>query len=1481
MRKHSGSRNERITAAAREYRQLLRSGLADYDAFILERRDLQPELESELRKLVLIETSRRNAASDPIQDRRPPAVPDYDLICLIGQGGFGDVWIGRNHHDEQYCAVKVLHSGTEIELEGVREFKKRALCCEHLMPIGHVGSIDGSYYYIMPLADDAHGHADLRDPKHYRPLTLARHVQQAGPLDVQSVVDVALSLLTATVALHRTGGIHCDVKPSNVMRLHGHWRLADHGLVSDTDDVVAGKGTSEFKSPTPSSRNTGNDLYSLGRTILYMLTGGVTDAEAPSFQPNANTPRGKLDNVVARATSDQTNRRFSSAEQMQRALEDVLAKSPEAREQARSSRVYHYREQSYELLGELGATSFSLPVGDSVRVEITLTRRAQVALYSYDPSGTAELIVAPRLGEQVTRLQYPPGRDEYDCHEDAIGTQVYLAAWAHREEPGQDGSWWNNEQLLRWAPMNIDAVWRHTSGRFERLVATTRGRLRRSGVPGALEELVDRFERLGLEVELLAFPVIPRAENVTRGASAARVGTRQVHAGQSITVGDDPTAIVRIWNEWTTDELDKIFQSAIESWKSERHDEAIRASLWLREVYRLSPSRHSEQAARVHRLLADASRAQGRYEQAQEYLSPMLKEPGVWSERDVIMARSLLAVVLQHAGQYRETESLLRDVIDDCVTHFGPEHRVTLNNLGNLAILLDHSGALTEARQLVVRLIDARTRQSGPDDPATLNMVLQLGDLDSALLRYDEAASSYWKVAALGTPRKRCYALRQLGAMLRAMGDYEQAREHTEAALAGLTDLLGADHHATLRVERRLLELEGNLAQPGDPRLEAAVARMRRICKQLRRIVKGDSTECANFDVVLAFLEARCGNNARAAELANSVTVRARSQLGDRHLFVYRARLLEANLLLGSGNAEAARSALERLERDTQKTLSGYGTLTLEVRAALGDATFACGAQSAAIRIWEQLAEDVAGMRWVDTSFGLEGAAFHAERSPEARLALAFAHSGERKKAWERLDGYLARALVEAHSARALRPLTAREREEEQRLVEQLAEARTRLSRTESVDNAELRERLARCEAAQAALAQFSSLLRSRYGAVAGHTMPLDQIQASLPRDAALVAWVDVPSDADLGTWAVVVRSQGAPNWIRCQSTHDLHPALAELRASIRSPGGKAPLDALAQCRTTLWQPVAQLLKRSPDLPATKHLIVLPSSLLAGIPVDVLAPSLVVNYAPSGTMYAWLRKRQRTGLSGERPALVVDGNPEANGTSPGHCEIAGASREARNIAAVLPHSESLTTTRATAERLNRWASQGRLRRYAFLHFATHAQGDTVRALQSSLLLTSSRDSTDADERLTAADILRNWRLEADLVTLSACSTSLGPFYRGEGHVGFTQAFFLAGARTVVASLWDVDDTATSLLMERFYSLLVEQHDVARALHKAKVWLRELTTDEVLRRTLPDSDTGAVTRGTVRRGPIAAGGAAARPFASPYYWAAFVAVGAAD
>jgi len=151
-----------------------------------------------------------------------------------------------------------------------------------------------------------------------------------------------------------------------------------------------------------------------------------------------------------------------------------------------------------------------------------------------------------------------------------------------------------------------------------------------------------------------------------------------------------------------------------------------------------------------------------------------------------------------------------------------------------------------------------------------------------------------------------------------------------------------------------------------------------------------------------------------------------------------------------------------------------------------------------------------------------------------------------------------------------------------------------------------------------------------------------------------------------------------------------------------------------------------------------------------------------------------------------------------------------------------------------------------------IHFATHGYLDDRSPLDSALVLSIPLQfELDRENGLLQAwEILEQMELDTNLVVLSACQSALGGEQGGEGLIGLTWAFLSAGARSVVASLWQVDDRATADLMVRFYRHLRAGMAKNDALRAAQLEL---------------------LRGENREEPYPADSA-------PYYWAAFQLIG---
>jgi CHAT domain-containing protein len=175
-----------------------------------------------------------------------------------------------------------------------------------------------------------------------------------------------------------------------------------------------------------------------------------------------------------------------------------------------------------------------------------------------------------------------------------------------------------------------------------------------------------------------------------------------------------------------------------------------------------------------------------------------------------------------------------------------------------------------------------------------------------------------------------------------------------------------------------------------------------------------------------------------------------------------------------------------------------------------------------------------------------------------------------------------------------------------------------------------------------------------------------------------------------------------------------------------------------------------------------------------------------------------------------------------NGADAGFGRLLSTRREAMAISALTPERERMQALDFEASRTT--ALRPELGEYRIVHFATHGLLNNVHPELSGIVLSLvDKEGHQQDGFLRLQDIY-NLKLPAELVVLSACQTGLGKEIKGEGLIGLTRGFMYAGAPRVVASLWKVDDRATSELMKRFYQGMLgpEALSPAGALRQAQM-----------------------------------------------------------
>jgi CHAT domain-containing protein len=272
----------------------------------------------------------------------------------------------------------------------------------------------------------------------------------------------------------------------------------------------------------------------------------------------------------------------------------------------------------------------------------------------------------------------------------------------------------------------------------------------------------------------------------------------------------------------------------------------------------------------------------------------------------------------------------------------------------------------------------------------------------------------------------------------------------------------------------------------------------------------------------------------------------------------------------------------------------------------------------------------------------------------------------------------------------------------------------------------------------------------------------------------------------------------------------------------------------------------SMLLAPVPPSLRPKRLVIIPDGFLNQVPFETLQneagkyviASHVVSYAPSATVLLFLRTR----LPARKPPMAFLGVGDVPyGYQAKTTAIAGMFQFlARGVYQMapgrlgdLPYGRLELTESAQAlgkpgrsvllmgkEATKAAFESEPLGNFKIIHIAVHGYAAPDFPERSGLIL--ARDPNSKDNGILQVRDVASLSLDADLVTLSSCETGTGKIEGEEGITGLVPAFLFAGARSVVGSLWPVDDSATELEMKRFYSHVAQGEDTASALRDAKL-----------------------------------------------------------
>ena len=332
----------------------------------------------------------------------------------------------------------------------------------------------------------------------------------------------------------------------------------------------------------------------------------------------------------------------------------------------------------------------------------------------------------------------------------------------------------------------------------------------------------------------------------------------------------------------------------------------------------------------------------------------------------------------------------------------------------------------------------------------------------------------------------------------------------------------------------------------------------------------------------------------------------------------------------------------------------------------------------------------------------------------------------------------------------------------------------------------------------------------------------IEQVQQALAPSAMLLEYVL----ADPSSYCLTISRSGS-HIVRLDGKTQIEPLVAAYLNAV-----EAKLPGVAEARA-LYDALIRPIREADQ---QRTLIIVRDGQLHLVPFDGLRDPVghfvvetrTVIYSPSATSFHLLMEQKQRPRTANYALLAIGGIPYSRspinraGLARGHdhrsfVDLPSSADEVEIAQAAFSKKKSKLLLGTSATEAAFKASN--LAEYRVIHLAVHGFADPTFSNRAALVLLSDRRAGE-DGFLQASEIVQ-LRFDTDLIVLSACDTAVGPLQGQEGIANLSRAFLLAGARTVVSTLWQVDDTSSLFLMKRFYAHLSVNRPAASALTAAK------------------------------------------------------------
>jgi len=833
---------------------------------------------------------------------------------------------------------------------------------------------------------------------------------------------------------------------------------------------------------------------------------------------------------------------------------------------------------------------------------------------------------------------------------------------------------------------------------------------------------------------------------------------------------------------------------------------------------------------------------------------------------DVTTSLNNLALVLEAAADYAPARALYERALRINEQVLGPNHPTVATNLSNLAFNFMATGDYAGARPLHERSLKIREQAFGPDHPRVAATLNGLGELLRLTGNYAAAKPLYERALkireqALGPNHPDVTtSLNNLALLLKITGDYVQAKTLYERALRTREQTLGAYHPW---VALNLSNLGFLLKDTGD--YAAAKPLFERALKIREQVLGPNHPRVAESLNGLAEVLRLTRDYAGALSLHKRALKIWEQSLGADHPRVATSLNNIARLLAVTGDSSSAKSLYERALGIARMSAAREG----QWRGALGLGIIyeREGLPTEALALYQEAVQTVEGLA---EQFGEEASRAQflqaegrlAAYDRLARLLLKLheqdSSKGYDQQAWAVLEAKKGRIVAEALAAgrpKLQDPEALMEAQKakagqdkalalERALREEQAKARNE-QRPEKVQN--LTTLLAKTKAeylaqVQAFLARYPRYKTQFVDQQTVDPKALAKFADRLPAGTLAVQYFSSPDKLYLFVVApggrFQVKAQAVPQaelYALVKQYREHLERAATQRLPWADDGSEAYRREVVRLKELTRKLSTHLLEPiDTELRAYRNLILIPNDLLLYLPIHALTREephgsfrfLAETHAVSTLTQMELVDLLNPGKPPPDVPLLAVANPDGS--------LPGASREVRALTRTRPSVTALEGPQATKAHF-----LGLAARFPDLHLATHGVLDPRQPERSYLLMAGDDESS---QRLDIEEIT-GLSLRNGLVILSACETALGEQVPGAALITLAAAFSQAGAESILASLWKVNDAATRDFMVAFHGALPKSGRAA-ALREAQI--------------------------TVLKNPLTA---------HPYYWAPFILIGA--